>query len=72
MIVPGAPVSTLISIVTFAPLAIVPSAQVTVLPTRAQLPWVVVAETKLTPLGSESLSEVLGALAGPALWTVSV
>src|SRR5688572_3848062 len=37
---PGAPVSTLITTVTLAPLAIVPSAQVTVLPTRTQLPCV--------------------------------
>ena len=67
MIVPGAPVSTLISTVTFAPLAIVPSAQMTVLPERTQLPWVGVADTKVTPAGSVSLSDTLGALAGPVV-----
>ena len=72
VIVPGAPASTLISTVTFEPLAIVPSAHVTVLPTRTQLPCVAVADTNVTPAGSESLSDTLGALAGPALSTASV
>ena len=68
----GGPASTLISTVAFAPLAIVPSAHVTVLPTRTQLPCVAVADTKVSPAGSASLSDTLGALAGPALCTVSV
>src|SRR5688572_14090393 len=67
---PGAPALTLISTPTSAPLAIVPSAHVTVLPMRTQLPCVVVAETKVIPPGSESLRDTLGALAGPLLWTV--
>ena len=55
-----------------APLAIVPSAQMTVLPERTQLPCVVVADTNVTPAGRVSLRRRLGALAGPVLWTPSV
>ena len=45
VIVAGWPASTLISTVAVAPLAIVPSAHVTVLPRRTQLPCVGVADT---------------------------
>ena len=47
---------TLISTVTVASSASVPSVQSTVLPDRKQLPWVVVAETNVTPAGSVSLN----------------
>ncbi len=70
VIVPGAPAVTLISTPALAPLAIVPSAQITLLPEGTQLPWVAVADTKVTPAGRLSLSETLGALAGPPLLTV--
>ncbi len=72
VIVPGAPVSILIVTVTSAPLAMLPMEQMTLLPGWTQLPCVIVALTNDTPLGSESLTETLVAVAGPLLCTPSV
>ena len=64
--------TTLIETLAFPPFAIVPSGQVTVPEDSEHVPWEGVAETKVTPAGSVSVSCVDGALEGPAFWVVSV
>ena len=67
--VPTACGVTLIATVALAVLASVPSEQVTVPEACEQLPWLGVAETKVTPAGSVSVSVMPVALEGPALLT---
>ena len=64
--------TTLIETLALPPFAIVPRSQVTVPDACAQVPCEGVAETKVTPAGSVSVSCVDVALDGPAFWVVSV
>ena len=63
---------TLIWTLALAPFAMVPSGQLTVPADCVQVPCEGVAETNVTPAGSVSLSETLGALDGPEFWTPTV
>ena len=65
VIVPGAERRTLISTVALAPLASVPSAQVTVPLDSEQVPCEGVAESNVTPAGSVSVTVTPVALEGP-------
>src|SRR5262245_26311804 len=49
-----------------------PRVAVTVPPACVAVPWLAVAETKLRPAGSTSVTTALWAVLGPALATVSV
>src|SRR6185436_16803288 len=60
------------STVALANLAMLPSAQVTIPPASLQLPWLGVAETNVTPAGSEFERLTPCALFGPLLVTVMV
>ena len=63
---------TMIWTLALAPFAMVPSGQVTVPAACEHAPCEGVAETNVTPAGSESLSETVGALDGPEFWTPTV
>ncbi len=63
---------TLIWTLALAPFAIVPSGQVTVPADCEHVPCEGVADVNVTPAGSVSLRETLGAADGPAFWTPTV
>jgi hypothetical protein len=72
VIVPPAFGTTWIVIVADPPLESEPSVQETVPAENEQLPWLAVAETKVTPLGRVSVTVTFVAVDGPALVTVRV
>jgi hypothetical protein len=72
VMVPDAVAVTTIVTVALAPFPMMPSAQFTVLVPVHGLPWLGVADTKLTPAGSVSLTDTPVALFGPRLVTVIV
>jgi hypothetical protein len=70
VIVPAAEGRTLISTEASAAAAIVPSAHVTMLADSEQVPCEGVAESKVTPAGSVSISSTVVASEGPAFSAV--
>jgi hypothetical protein len=72
VIVPPEDGTTLISTLAFAPFAMVPSGHVTVPADCEQLPCAEVADWKVTPLGSVSVTDTPVAADGPALLTPKV
>src|SRR5687767_11067190 len=67
--VPAAGAVTTIVIVADAPEASVPRLHVTVPADWVQAPWLAIAETKVTPAGSGSVTVTKLAVSGPALLT---
>lgn len=72
VIVPGAVGAISISTVALAPFANVPKLHITTPPASEQLPWLGVAEIKITPAGSVSVRVTLVASNGPLFVTVTV
>jgi hypothetical protein len=72
VMVPAVVAVTTMDTVELLPLAREPRSQVTVLPDWLQLPWLGVADTKVTPEGRVSVRVTPEALQGPLLVTVAV
>src|SRR5690242_12355480 len=71
--VPGPPGVTVMAKVAWPPLANEPTVKSTTPPALwVKLPWLAVAETKVAPAGSVSISDTLAAWLGPLFVTVTV